>query len=247
MNSYYGNLCSWFYDIDKPRPDNEELEFYLSFVNKNADILEPMCGSGRFLIEFIKKEYRIDGFDLSKDMLERCKQKLHTIKGECNLRCCDFLNYPLNKMYDFIFIPSGSFSLIINDNDIINNLNILERLCKINGKIIIELEIGNSVDKINKYSEKKMVKENNFEIIFSYNVAAIKENIVYSVCKYELYDKGKHIKTEEENFNIKYYKPNEFERYLKTTRLIIENKYVNYKKEKYNGEEIDKIIYELIK
>jgi SAM-dependent methyltransferase len=245
MNTYYGTLCSWFYDIDKPYPNNDELDFYLSFANKNIDILEPMCGSGRFLIEFIEHGYKIDGFDISNDMLNRCKQKIQSKNGKCNLQCCDFSNYHTDKYYDFIFIPSGSFSLIINHKDIINNLNILRDLCKNNGRIVIELEITNNINNGKKYYMNKTVKDKNFEISFSYKTIDERENIIYSICKYELFKKGKNIKTEEDPFNIKYYLPNEFEAYLKETDMKIQNKYINYNKEKYIGQETEKIIYEL--
>jgi hypothetical protein len=52
---FYGKLCSLFYDIDKPSANQKELQFYLSFANKNMNVLEPMCGSGRYLISFIEK------------------------------------------------------------------------------------------------------------------------------------------------------------------------------------------------
>jgi hypothetical protein len=80
-----------------------------------------------------------------------------------------------NKGYGYIFIPSGSFSLITDKNEI-----------------------------------------------------------------------NKNIKTEE-LFNVKHYKPTEFENYLQGTSLKIENKYINNEKEKYVGQRTDRIIYEIAK
>lgn len=254
MKSYYGNLCSWFYDIDKPLPNKKELQFYLSFANKEMNILEPMCGSGRFLVNFIKNGFEIDGFDISNDMLEKCKTKIEksNIKNNTILQCCNFKNYSPNKRYDFVFIPSGSFSLITNRNEISETIKILERVNKQNGKIVIELETDENIGKdivTGMYSEKKIIKENNIEIVFSQKIIEIdeEENVVYSICKYELYENKKYVKEEEEEFNIKYYKPTEFEEYIKGTSLKIKNKYIDYEKRKYINQKTERIIYEINK
>ena len=52
MNSYR-RLCTEFYDIDKPRPPDEAFAFYRGRAEQvKGPILEPMCGSGRFLLGF---------------------------------------------------------------------------------------------------------------------------------------------------------------------------------------------------
>ena len=236
---FYGNLSSWFYDIDKPFPNQKDLAFYLSYVNKDMNILEPMCGSGRFLVSFIEKGFNIDGFDLSKEMVDRCKKKIEKLDIQYGnlLQCCDFNQFPSNKKYDYIFIPSGSFSLIIQNNDIINSIKILEQLSTQNGKVLIELLINEDIGKIivsDVYSQDRVAKQGNFEIALSYKTIGINEdeNIEYSMFKYELYEKGNYIKEEEEKFNVKYYKPNEFENYLENTSFKIKNKYMDQKRKK---------------
>lgn len=252
---FYGNLCSWFYDIEKPIPNHDELEFYLSFVNNSMKILEPMCGSGRFLAKFIEKGFKIDGFDISKEMLEKCNKKIEKI-GRINkdiiLSCCNFDEFKTNKEYDFIFIPSGSFSLITKQKDIIENLKILDQLCKSGGIIIIDLLIHENIGENivqEHYSKNRTVKENNIEITLFKKIVKIDEieNIEYSMFKYELCDNGTFVKEEEEKFNVKFYKHAEFEKYIKCTSLKIKNKYINYEKEKYINQNTERIIYELIK
>ncbi|MDR1804026.1 MAG: class I SAM-dependent methyltransferase [Treponema sp.] len=251
---FYGDLCSWFYDIDKPFPNQKDLDFYLSFADKNVNILEPMCGSGRFLVRFIEKGFNIDGFDISKEMVERCNIKIEklNIKKDNILQCCDFKGFSSNKEYGYIFIPSGSFSLITDKNEIIENIRILEQLCKKNGKIVIDLLINENIGEnivSDIYSQDRVAKKDNIEIALFYKTTKIDEmeNIEYSMFKYELYEDGKFIKEEEELFNVKYYKQNEFENYLKETPLKIENKYINNEKEKYAGQKTERIIYEIAK
>ena len=49
--SAYGSLCTEFYDLDKPSAPADALAFYVARARKvGGRILEPMCGSGRFLL-----------------------------------------------------------------------------------------------------------------------------------------------------------------------------------------------------
>ena len=251
---FYGKLCSWFYEIEKPFSNERECQFYLSFADEKMNILEPMCGTGRFLVRFIEKGLSIDGFDLSKEMLEICKSKIEKLPANASniLQCSNFKNFLPNKKYDYIFIPSGSFSLIIGNNNIIESINILEGLCKQNGRILLELLINNDLEKnviSDVYSQNRSVKQGHVEIVLLHKTTAIdeKDSIEYSMFKYELYENGKYVREEEEAFNVKYYMPNEFEKYLENTSLKIENKYANHEKEKYINQSIERIIYEITK
>ena len=69
MNSYK-KICTEFYAIDKPNAPTEALEFYLRYAQKAKGlILEPMCGSGRFLLPFLEHGFSIDGMDADTDDL----------------------------------------------------------------------------------------------------------------------------------------------------------------------------------
>ncbi len=73
-------LCTQYYDLDKPDAPDDAFAFYLQYANRiEGKILEPMCGSGRFLIPIMELGYDIEGFDASQFMLEalyiKCKNK----------------------------------------------------------------------------------------------------------------------------------------------------------------------------
>lgn len=67
IKNYYGNLCTEMYEILHKEAPQDELEFYLSYAEKGMSILEPMCGSGRFLVPFLERGYNIKG--------DRCIQR----------------------------------------------------------------------------------------------------------------------------------------------------------------------------
>lgn len=67
--NYYGSLCTEMYEILHEQAPQDELNFYLSYAEKGKKILEPLCGSGRFLVPFLERGFDISGIDLSEEML----------------------------------------------------------------------------------------------------------------------------------------------------------------------------------
>lgn len=114
--NYYGRLCTEMYEILHQEAPHDELEFYLSYAKKGMKILEPLCGSGRFLLPFMGRGWDISGIDLSEEMLKKLKQKAPHAK----VLQGDIIEYTSPVLFDYIFISSGSISLF---TDI--------RLCKI--------------------------------------------------------------------------------------------------------------------
>ena len=76
MINNYKNLCTEFYDLDKPTAPEDALEFYTNeILGHTQPVLEPMCGSGRFLIPLLQKGIEIEGSDASAEMLDECRKK----------------------------------------------------------------------------------------------------------------------------------------------------------------------------
>ncbi|WP_052344382.1 methyltransferase domain-containing protein [Bacillus ndiopicus] len=248
MKTYYGSLCSLFYDISKPTPPADELNFYMSFVNKDMSILEPMCGSGRFMMEFINEEYNIDGFDISEEMIARFQEKLH-YNGI--LQCCEFSAFRTEKLYDFIFIAAGSFSLITDHEQVLSYLTQLKNWLQPDGKIAltvftdVEYRGGQMTEVIDA---PRSVQEQNIEIVLtgttSYNPA---NGVSHSKMTYDLFENGIKTKSEDEDFFIKYYHPNEFETFVAKAGLHIENAFIDYNKTPFTGQDSEAVVYVLTK
>lgn len=112
IKNYYGNLCTEMYEILHDKAPQDELDFYLSYAEKNKKILEIMCGSGRFLVPFLEYGYNIRGVDFSVEMLEKLKLKV----PEADVEYADIAEYTTNEQFDYIFISSGSVSLFTDMN-----------------------------------------------------------------------------------------------------------------------------------
>ena len=57
----YGSLCTEMYELLHKEAPEDELAFYLSYARPGMSILEPLCGSGRFLVPFLRRGLSIQG------------------------------------------------------------------------------------------------------------------------------------------------------------------------------------------
>ena len=136
MKNYYGKLCAETYEVLHAEAPEDELAFYLSYAHAGDKILEPMCGSGRFLIPFMERGFDITGIDLSEEMLSALYRKApraHAFKG-------DILKFDSDAPYDYIFISSGSFSLFTDEGAEDRVLVKLRSLLAPGGKMAIAAE-----------------------------------------------------------------------------------------------------------
>src|SRR3984957_1382505 len=109
----YRTLCTEYYALDKPTAPEDALQCYLRYAKEaEGAILEPMCGTGRFLIPLLEQGYSITGFDYSPHMLDVCRKKCKERRLIANLFEATFETFPLQEKYSLIFIPSGSFCLL---------------------------------------------------------------------------------------------------------------------------------------
>ena len=215
--SLYLNLCAEFFDLDKPTASLQEYAFYLQYVSKTpGPILEPMCGTGRYLIPFLEDGYTIDGFDASPFMLHLLQKKAAQ-KNLTSHVWQQFLEDVQNtETYNLIFIPDCSFCLFLDDSKIRICLEKIYTLLKPNGTFVFDLETIYSVPAhIGIWQGKAYTKENGQHLIFNMLPLPITNNIATVVCRYELVEKTQIIKTEIEYFQIKLYEPTEMDALLK--------------------------------
>lgn len=114
----YGRLSTLYYDLSKPFPPKAEFDFYLRELKsvKNR-VLEPMCGSGRFLCPLLKMGINIEGFDRSQHMIQACTSHLSDAKLIAKVLRSDFNKYSPNSKYGAVIITSGSFGLLKCDEE----------------------------------------------------------------------------------------------------------------------------------
>lgn len=109
----YGQLSTAFYDLDKPVAPPDAVAFYRArAARSDGPILEPMCGSGRFLIPLLQAGAPIEGVDASAEMLAACRSRAKTLRLVPKLYEQSLENLALPQQYGLAFIPAGSLGLI---------------------------------------------------------------------------------------------------------------------------------------
>jgi hypothetical protein len=212
VNSYK-KLCTEFYDIDKPEPPEDAFNFFLHYAQKaNGPILEPMCGSGRYLIPLLKYGFDIEGADASPYMLQACRKQCKK-NGLMPILYEQYLEQlELPHQYNLVFIPAGSFCLITEPSAIKEGLRRLHDLLLSPGKLVLEIERSPpSPAEAGSWRGRWVERSDGAKIIISWlSEYSEKERISRSIHRYDLCKDGQLLETEFEDFNLRFYDLAEF-------------------------------------
>ncbi|MEK6733777.1 MAG: class I SAM-dependent methyltransferase [Pseudomonadota bacterium] len=201
----YLESCTEVYDLSKPEPNKNEYNFYKSYaLEAQKKILEPMCGTGRFLLLLLAEGISVSGFDASPHMLAKLKDKAKAQNLSPNIWQGFIEELNTIKEYNLIFIPAGSFCLITDLQAIKRSLEIFYESLNDNGILLLALDTMAAVPELNKWRQSvwkktdgKMIRLNQF--------ATLNDNVCKVLCKYELMDGAQVINTETEEINVRIY------------------------------------------
>jgi len=208
----YLSLCTEYYDLDKPTAPEKDLNFYLSYAEEaQGAILEPMCGTGRFLIPMIELGFNVDGFDASYAMLEalqkKCQQKSLSPKFWHGF--LEDLNKP--EQYSLILIPGGSFGLILDLKQAALCLKKIYESLKLGGTFVFEGETllckpnNSTIEVQNRWTGSYKMRPDGQMIMLSTLSLPSENHISQILCRYELVDGNEIVKTEIEHFKVRLY------------------------------------------
>jgi SAM-dependent methyltransferase len=247
--SLYLSLCTEFFDLDKPSAPIEEYEFYRHYVAQSSGpILEPMCGTGRYLIPLLEDGYTVEGFDASPFMLNA----LHAKCAQKNLSPHVWEQFlegvPATKQYNLIFIPDSSFCLFLEPAHVKMCLQKIYSLIQPGGTFVFDLETVYAVPaKTGLWHGKAYKKPDGTTILSSTLPLPIENSIATVICRYELIDKTDILKTEMEYFQIKLYYPTEMDALLKEVGFSQIKRIAAYDHESAPSAHDYTIVYECIK
>ncbi|CAM2822873.1 class I SAM-dependent methyltransferase [Legionella worsleiensis] len=205
LNSYL-NLCTQFYDLIRPNPPADAYAFYRSYaMNANGPILEPMCGSGRFLLPLLAEQCQISGFDASKQMLEALNAK--AIRQNLQPEVWHGFVEDLHKAqkYTLIFIPSGSFGHLIDVDSIKKAVQIFYDHLNEDGILLFEVETAQTIPEPLDVWRGLVCHKPDGSYILVNRLTTYKNNVCYSIDRYELIENGRIVQTEMEQFNVRIY------------------------------------------
>ena len=241
--NYYGSLCTEMYEILHKQAPQDELDFYLSYAEKGQKILEPLCGSGRFLIPFVEYGFDISGMDLSAEMLAKLKQKVPDAKAIQ----ADILNYTVQEQFDYIFIPSGSISLFTDMNMCQRILQKMKEFLAPGGKFVFAVDT--IFDRCEEDCDYKVIvsvktKEGYDLILKVKNHYDEKSQTQFSPSIYELYHEAELLQSEAMDFQTHLYQYREMDDYLRECGFKSISVYSNYQKDPAVNDQCEMLIYE---
>lgn len=220
MNSY-GRLSSLFYEADKPEAPAAAWNFYREILERQRGnrrpvdfrVYEPMCGTGRFLLPLSALGYGVTGSDASEEMLEICRRKL----ADRDFQVPVYRHFIQEKSYDpdfdAILIPEGSFCLLTEPGTNLQALKVLRDSLKPGGIVIWEVELSKSRPSWDypwggRWRDLPEGRRIVISWLSRYNAET---RIMSSMNRYELVEGQNLVRTEYEQFNLRFYDPEEIQ------------------------------------
>jgi hypothetical protein len=213
MNEY-GKLSTEFYDLDKPEAPPDAFDFYEAFAREaQGPIHEPMCGSGRFLLPLLAQGLDISGSDTSLDMLDACRTHAQRRGLVAKLTPHALHDLECEHAPSLMFIPSGSFGLLIDDALVQASLARVEHVLAPGGMFLVEAELlrPSPPEMSGTWGGRWVERPDGSRLIMSwltqYSGSA---NVSTTVHRYELIQDGRLLATEYEDFRVRSYESAEF-------------------------------------
>lgn len=202
----YLNLCTQFYDLIRPEPPKDAYSFYRDYVSNTVGlVLEPMCGTGRFLLPLVQEGFDVHGFDASEYMLEalRAKAALNYLHPTVWHGFVEDLER--REQYGLIFIPSGSFGHIIDLDAVKKSLKVLYEHLSKDGLLVFEAESSNSVPNQFGLWRGMVCHKPDGQMIIANRLTTLEDSVCRSIDRYELVDGNQIIQTEMETCDVRLY------------------------------------------
>jgi SAM-dependent methyltransferase len=210
----YGRLCTEFYALDKPFAPPDALDFYLEYARRaRGPILEPMCGTGRFLLPMLAEGLDVEGLDYSREMLAACRTRALELGLSPVLHESGIEALPQQRKYDLVFIPSGSFSLLTDGAQTRATLRSINDVLLPGGTFVVEIErLRISPSSMSgTWGGRWIEGKDGAKIVISWLTQySAPEAISRSLHRYELIKDGALLATEFEDFNLKFHDPEAF-------------------------------------
>ncbi|MDO5042706.1 MAG: class I SAM-dependent methyltransferase [Slackia sp.] len=240
--NYYGSLCAEMYEkLHQEAPENE-LAFYLSYAEPGMRVLEPLCGSGRFLVPFEQRGFDITGVDLSREMLDKLKEK----SPDAKVFLADATQCPDAGPFDYIFIPSGSMSLFTDEETCREMLLAMRAMLAPQGVFVFSVDTVNSIRRTDEPVIDAQVDMGPGKTLVLKSTYSFDDEAKVQMAPglYELWEKETLIRSETMDFRIRLYEMGEMERLLAEAGFSSVRAYSSFEKTEALDNSCECFIYE---
>ena len=217
--SLYGKLCAEFYGLDKPEAPPDALDYYLEqAAHAGGPILEPMCGTGRFLLPLLAAGFDAEGCDASSHMLELCRVNAERLGLAPRLREQRLERLETSRKFGLVFIPSGSFCLLTDVDAVNEGLRRVRGALSPGGRFIVEIErrVATKPSELSgTWGGRWVTRSDGSKLVFSWlSGYSAPSGILSAVHRYDLVANGRLLQQEFEDFELKLYELSEIRQLL---------------------------------
>lgn len=211
----YQKLSALYYEVSKPIGTSldGDLEFYEKHIANVDNILEAGVGTGRLLVPYLEKGINIEGIDSSSDMILKCKdacllRNLDSVIIEGNVE-----TYNFDKKYEAIIIPTGTFCLFDNIENVLKNFR--KHLSE-DGFIMFDIIFPNNFKEGSHNVYPLDVSKSEKIVLTSSHISVNWVNqFTEELLKYDLWRDGSLVESELQTFKLYWYS-------LRETLLMLE-------------------------
>lgn len=206
MNKKLYNLPK-YYDVAFSWDITFEIKLFKKFFKKYVpfevkNILEPACGTGRFLASFPKYGYHITGYDNSPEMIEYTQKRISDegLRNRAAVITGDMRSTKFKTQFDAAINSINSLGYLLSDDDILSHLRNTGESLRSEGIYIVHLACA--CDKLEPCEDEGWIIEKNrirVKTIWAIEKEDRQKKISYQVCKMEINDHGKNIVLEEQH------------------------------------------------
>lgn len=209
----YGKLSAEFYALDKPEAPPDAFDFYeRQALAIGGPIHEPMCGSGRFLLPLLARGLSITGSDSSAEMLALCREGARQLGRSVHLSHSALDQLSLAEAPRLIFIPSGSFGLLIDDASVAAALARLFQVLAPGGTLLLEAErlVATEPQTSGVWGGRWVERDDGAKLVLSWlSQYSGSANVSQGLHRYELVKDGQLLESEYEDFRVRSYEADE--------------------------------------
>jgi SAM-dependent methyltransferase len=133
-----------FYDHVAPYRDRADVDFFVGMaVRTGGPVLEIGCGTGRVLIPTARRGFEIVGLDLSRRMLDICREKLRDepddVSSRVELVHGDMRDFDLGRSFALVTAPFRPFQHLVTVDDQIRCLHAVRRHIADGGLLVLDI------------------------------------------------------------------------------------------------------------
>lgn len=155
---------SKFYDMFYQGKDYAKEVKFIDLIlkkHKSKIIRDVACGTGNHLIELIKLGYKVDGSDISSDMIKILKHKVKDLNLKCKTEVCGMSDIKSSVKYDAALCMFAAINYLSGWREIDLFFKNLNKILKSGGLFIFDFWNGLLVpENHNKRGIKNVISDN---------------------------------------------------------------------------------------